>query len=277
MATPALDLSPRPAVRREGRADLGPLRRPVGRPAAGTEGLRPEQRRENEHPGPPAVPRRGRATPGPVSAGRAGIRASRGAAVPGRLGRPPRRRDRPLRSQDGDRPVRPADRPSAGPPAVHRGRSPVHRRRQRLVAPRPSSDPADATARPADRAGPHTGACQLVEPGRGLLLDHPAEGTDAQRLPGPGRGAAAPGPVRGVDQPPAQAVRVEVHSRKTGGLVTTRPSAFRRRFGLTPKAWPTTTLFVKRTTKDAKDAKTANFFHTSPPHFLTEFRADCRC
>jgi len=29
--------------------------------------------------------------------------------------------------------------------------------------------------------------------------------------------------------------------------------------------------------KDAKDAKGANFFHTSPPHFLSEFRADCRC
>jgi len=29
--------------------------------------------------------------------------------------------------------------------------------------------------------------------------------------------------------------------------------------------------------KGAKDAKTANVFHTSPPDFLTEFRADCRC
>ena len=49
-------------------------------------------------------------------------------------------------------------------------------RRQRFRASRQPVDPAAAGRLEEPHSRPHTGACQLAQPGRGLLLDRPAQG-----------------------------------------------------------------------------------------------------
>ena len=115
--------------------------------------------------------------PGPAAARRARVRARRGVAVPGRLGRAAGLRHGPMRGQDRDRAVRPAGRAGDGARALPLGRSGLLGRGQRLVASRGRrrSGGWPRRMRNAD-PGPYAGACQLAQPGGDLLLDRPAEG-----------------------------------------------------------------------------------------------------
>src|SRR5262249_22206749 len=79
-------------------------------------------------------------------------------------------------------------------------------RGQRLVAPWPGGHQSVAQG----GAGPHAGACQLAQPGGDLLLDHPEEGADAERLRQLGGSRTAAEVVRGTDEPRAPGVRLEI-------------------------------------------------------------------
>ena len=70
----------------------------------------------------------------------------------------------------------------------------------------------------SDSPGTYAGTRELAQPGGDLLLDHPAEGADAQRLRGPGSAAAAAGLVRRVVQPQPQAIRLEIRPCQAGRL-----------------------------------------------------------
>jgi hypothetical protein len=95
-------------------------------------------------------------------------------------------------------------------PSLPVGRPRLLGRGQRLVASRPGGDQSVAQGVSQGGAGPHAGACQLAQPGGDLLLDHPEEGADPERLRQPGGSRTAVEVVRGVDEPRASTVRLEI-------------------------------------------------------------------
>ena len=146
------------------------------------------------------------------------IQAGRGATVPGGLGRAAGSGSGPLRAQDGHRAVRAAGEARDGTPrlrhavgARRRAPSGVLGGGQRLVAPGRGLREEDERGVPQRYPGPLAGECQLAQPGGGVLLDAPEEGTEAQRLSGFARAGAADQALRGVDQPGSAAVRLDVH------------------------------------------------------------------
>jgi hypothetical protein len=83
-----------------------------------------------------------------------------------------------------------------------------------------------SVARQADYFGAHADPCELAESGGDLFFDHPAKGADAERFREFECDPAAAGVVRGVEQSPAEAVRMEVHSTGFAGMAKTCVAAF---------------------------------------------------
>src|SRR5262249_24826679 len=131
-----------------------------------------------------------------------------------------------------------------------------------LVASRGGRGPAAGRGVCEPGPGPHAGALQLAQPGRGLLLGRPAEGPRSQRVRQPGRGPGAAAALRGAEQWRAAPVPVEVRSEETGRV----PPATRGEAGPIGRR-VTLQLFLKRTTKQV-DEVTPHVTHprNPPPH-----------
>ena len=146
LAAPVLDLRPRPRLRRQGRPGARPVRRDLGRPAAGPGRLRDLRRREDHHPGPVPLPPHPAPGQSPRDAGRARLRprAARWPTWP--PGTSAAAGHRPVRGHHRDRAVRPAGGAGDDHRAVRQRGPGLLDHRQRLLPPRRRLHRADGSA-----------------------------------------------------------------------------------------------------------------------------------